>query len=156
LNQGEDFETIKQRLSLLMSTTIAWGGDTILPNYEDEANVFVPEMVADWLYGFADWDGKTGWSTQAWLPNTPNFAALKQDPVLLQIFPKDNNWEPWQIPAKMGDCVSHAREKGFTYVGVTYQTYGEAVPSWYDCASYMHSTFPGNVITAAQWEEWYL
>lgn len=155
VEQGDTFEHVKQRLSLLMTTAVSWGEDTILPNYENEAGTFSPEQVADYLYGYANWDGLTGWSTQAWLPNDPDFMPLVEDPVLLQIFAADNRWEPWQIPIKLGDCVAHARDKGFTYVGVTYQTYGGAQPSWYDCGAFMHSTFPGNVIPHGDWPIWY-
>lgn len=152
----DNFEIVKQRLSLLISTAQAWGTDTILPNYENEAERFSPAAVADYLYGYADWDGLTGWSTQAWLPNRPDFTPLNKDPVLLQIFPQDNRWDPWEIPQKLGDCVAHARnDKGFTYVGVTYQTFGGANPSWYDCESFMHSTFSGNLIQPGQWGSWY-
>jgi len=156
VEQGDTWEHVKQRLALLVLTAQSWGENTIIPNYENEAETFSPSLLTDHLYGVMDWDGDTGWSTQAWLPNDVDYTPFRvQDPALLQIFPKDLRWEPWQIQSKMGDCVWHAREKGFRYVGVTYQTYGEAVPSWYDCESHMHSTFPGNLIAHGQWGEWY-
>lgn len=155
IDQGETWEHVKQRLSLLKGTAQSWGEDTILPNYEDECETFPPDQVADYLYGSLGWGGNTGWSTLAWLANDPDFTAINDDPVLLQIFQKDNRWEPSQIPTKLGDCVAHARGKGFTYVGVTYQTYADALPSWYDCGAFMHSTFPGNVIAHGEWDKWY-
>ena len=84
-----------------------------------------------------------------------DWSPLTADPVLLQIFPKDNGWEVWEIAEKLGDCVGHARNEGFTYVGVTYQTYDQAQPGWYDVGAFQHSTFPGNLIQAHQWKEWY-
>lgn len=158
VNHGETWEHVKQRLSLLTVTAQVWGENTIIPNYEDEAHNFSPSVVADYLYGVLNWTGETGWSTQAWVPNDPDFALLARrgDSVLLQIFPQDNRWEPWQIPTKLGDCVAHARvDKEFRYVGVTYQTYAGATPSWYDCESFMHSTFPGNLIGHGEWGNWY-
>lgn len=152
---------MKQRLALLIITANAWGVNTIIPNYENEANVFLPGDVAGYLYDYADWDGQTGWSTQAWVPNGPNFSrmASRGDSALLQIFPTDNRWpmDRATIDQKMADCVWHARvEKGFTYVGVTYQTYQGATPGLFDCASWQHSTFPGNVISHGQWRgTWY-
>lgn len=150
-----DWEHLKTQLALLVTTAQVWGADTILPNYEDEADTFAPADVADHLYNVLDWDGQTGWSTQAWLPNDPDFTALNRDPVLLQIFPTDAGWEPWQIETKLGDCVEHARAKGFAHVGVTYQTYADATPGWYDCGAFCHSTFPGNSIGSGQWGAWY-
>lgn len=129
--------------------------DTIIPNYEAEASTFAPADVAEHLYGFANWDGKTGWSTLAWLQNDVDWTPLTQDPVLLQIFPADNGWPVSEIGPRMGDCVAHARAEGFTFVGVTYQAYGNATPAWYDVESFQHSTFPGNVIAHGQWGSWY-
>jgi hypothetical protein len=159
-NHGEDFETIKQRLSLLMVTAEAWGDKIILPNYEVEAEIYTPDAVADFLYNYADWDGETGWSTLAWLPNSVDFSPIsdRKDPALLQIFPKDNNWlyNYDIVNQKMGDCVYHARvDKGFDYVGVTYQTYDHISPLVFNTHSYAHSVFPGNLIGHGQWPLWF-
>jgi hypothetical protein len=154
-NSGETIEHVKVKLSLLVDTAQAWGCDTILPNYEDEASTIRPSLVAEYLYGQEDWLGHTGWSTNGWLGNDIDYTAIADDPVLLQIFPTDLRWDPLDIEKKMGDCVYHAREKGFSYVGVTYQTYANARPGWYDCASHMHSTYPGNLIAGGDWGKWY-
>jgi len=145
-------------LALLVATATTWGENIIMPNYENEAETFSPSSIADHLYGVMNWTGETGWSTQAWLPNSPDFSPLadRGDSVHLQIFPQDNRWEPWQIPGKLGDCVAHARvDKGFRFVGVTYQTYAGAIPAWYDCGAFMHSSFPGNLIGHGEWGTWY-
>jgi len=155
---GEDFETIKQRLALLTQTAINWGENLILPNYEDEAATYAPADVANHLYNVLDWDGDTGWSSLAWLLNDVDYRPINHDPMLLQIFPTDNRWpfDKSVIEAKMGDCVHHARvDKGFDYVGVTYQTYSGATPAIYDCQSYMHSVFSGNHIGHGQWGDWF-
>jgi hypothetical protein len=159
-NMGEDFETIKQRLSLLMTTADSWGDRIILPNYEVEAETYHPSVVADYLYGYADWDGETGWSTLAWLPNDVNFRPFSDrgDPALLQIFPKDARWlyNYDIVNQKMGDCVYHARvHSGFDYVGVTYQTYDDISPLVFDTHSYAHSVFTGNLIGHGQWPHWF-
>jgi hypothetical protein len=155
-HEGDNFETIKDHLNLLVSTAQAWGSDTILPNYEDEAKTYPPAQVAEHLYGYVDWDGLTGWSLTGWLFNAVDWTPIAHDPALLQIFPADLQWPVDEIAQKQGDCVEHARDKGFTYVGVTYQTYAGAQPAWFDVASYQHSTFPGNVIASGQWGEWYV
>jgi len=135
-----------------------WDENLILPNYENEANTYGPDVVAEYLYGAANWDGETGWSTLAWLQNdSPWYAFPKQDAILLQIFPKDVGWayDKDVIAEKMGHCLIHARELERTYVGVTYQTYDGISPDVFDVASYMHSTFPGNVIGHGEWSNWY-
>lgn len=132
-----------------------WGESLILANYETEASVYAPADVQNHLRNVLDWDGDTGWSTLAWLQNDVDWSPLAADPVLLQIFPKDNGWTVDQIPQRLGDCVAHARDEGFTYVGVTYQTYAGAVPGWYDVGAFQHSTFPGNLIQAHEWPQWY-
>lgn len=158
VNEGEDWEILKQRLSLLTTTAQLLEENLILPNYEAEAETYEPKDVCQYLYGDLDWDGKTGWSTLAWLQNGAGWEDIPdEDAVLLQIFPQDNRWQVDEIKQKMGDCVAHARDEGRTYVGVTYQAYGvpQAQPWWYDCESYFHSTFPGNQIGHGEWSMWY-
>jgi hypothetical protein len=155
VNKGDTYEDAKLKLSLLVTTAHSWGENIIIPNYEDECSSISPRSLADWLYGFLNWKGETGWSTLAWLNNDVDFRPIARDSALLQIFPTDARWPINEIGKKMGDCVWHARDKGFTYVGVTYQTYAGAQPAWYDCASCMHSTYPGNLIGHGQWGDWY-
>ncbi len=155
-NEGEDFETIKERLALLVLTAQVWGETAIMPNYENEAEPYSPASVNEYLRGYLDWDGETSWSMPGWLANSPDYRSMAGDSVHLQIFPADMRWAIADIPRKMGDCVEHARDKGFTYVGVTYQTYASAQPAWFDVGSYQHSTFPGNQILAAEWPQWYV
>lgn len=153
-NHGEDFETIKQRLNLLMTTAVQWGDPIILPNYEVEASTYQPYKVADYLYNDLNWKGDTGWSTLAWLQNDLDWLPLARDPALLQIFQKDAGWPPDEIQDKQDDCVYHARDLGFTYVGVTFQTYADAQSSWYDLSG-CHSVFPGNLIQHGEWDDWF-
>jgi hypothetical protein len=156
INAGDNWATIKDRLSLLRDVALLWGSDTILPNYENESDMYQPHLLHAWLYDFLGWQGFTGWSTQAWLPNDTNYRLFCEhgDSVLLQIFPEDLRWDPADIPEKLGDCVAHAREKGFTYVGVTYQSYRTS-PEWFDCGAFCHSTFTGNTILEGEWGKWY-
>lgn len=129
-----------------------WGSEWILPNLEKEAeSIAPPGFCAEVLRGLG-FPGHVGWSTQAWLPNSVDFSPIAHDPVLLQIFPEDNRWTPEEIPQKMTDCLRHARDKGFVYAGVTYQTY-RAEPSWYDLTG-VHSFFTGDDIGPGNWDKW--
>lgn len=112
------------------------------------------------------WEGNVGWSMLGWLPNGVDFSPMTQrdQPVLLQIFPgdmrsnfpDDTRHDPAHVADVTADCVWHARmDKGFQYVGVTWQTYGDMTAADYDCSSFMHSTFPGNLISRAAWADWY-
>lgn len=138
----------------MTTTAELWGETLILPNYESEAETYAPVDVANHLYNVMDWDGDTGWSTLAWLQNAVDWSPLHRDPVLLQIFQKDNQWAPDQIKQMQADCVFHARvQEGFTYVGVTFQV-NDAQPNWYDLAG-SHSVFPGNLINHGEWGTWF-
>lgn len=159
-DENEDFEDIKDRLALLAAVADTWNETLILPNYETEAKIYPPDMVADYLYDSVKWEGGTGWSIPGWLFNDTDYTPIsdRDDPVLLQIFPTDFKWpkDYGVIKTKMGDCVEHARvDKGFTYVGVTYQTYDSATPSWFDVDSYQHSVYPGNLIQHGDWPKWF-
>lgn len=153
---GEGLDHIREQLQLLVTTARIWNTDWILPNYEDEASTFAPSIVKKELDD-TGWQGNTGWSVQGWVPNDVDYSPMGNDPALLQIFPTDLRWpkDYATIKAKMGDCIYHAREGGFTYISVTYQTYDNATPSLYDVESYQHSTFPGNVILSGEWPSWY-
>lgn len=90
---------------------------------------------------------------QGWLPNSPVYDALNQYPALLQIFPADLGWKIEDIAVKTAGCVEHARDKGFTYAGVTYQTYAGAQPSWYDLRG-TYSLYTGDNVSAGEWSKW--
>lgn len=151
---GDDEATVEERLNLLVQTASQWGCDTILPNYENEAGTISPHTVR-FLLDKTGWRGDTGWSTQGWLPNDVDYSPINDDPVLLQMFPADMRFDPAEMKQKIEDCVWHARvQKGFTYVGITEQTYGNALPTWYD-QSGSHSVFPGNVIPHGEWHLWF-
>lgn len=125
-----------------------WG----ILNLEDELKDGVsPAAVAGLL---DDFDVEVGISSVAWLYNDVDFSPLAELPMLLQVFAQDNRWEPAELERKQRDCVTHARDKGFTYVGVTFQTYGEAEPDWYVYHDGTRSYFTGDDIGAGQWEAW--
>lgn len=154
VGEGEDEVDVEQRLKMLVDCAVAWNTDWILPNYEDEAKTITPHTVVQLLKG-TGWQGNTGWSMQGWQPNDVDYSPMNDDPVLLQIFPEDLKWLPPEIPKKTGDCVYHARvDHGFTYVGVTYQSYRNAIPEWYD-VDIPHSAFTGNTIPATEWHDWF-
>lgn len=136
-----------------------------MPNYEIEAETIPPSQVMNAL-DETIWEGNVGWSTLGWLQNNVDYSpiARRDHPVLLQIFPGDmtsifpdnTRHDPEYVAKITGDCVYHARmDKGFQYVGVTWQTYGDMTSSDFDCSSFMHSTFPGNLISRPDWSSWY-
>jgi hypothetical protein len=153
-NQDDSATIVQEKLHRLVEAARAWKTDTILPNYENEADRIAPVEI-EFMLKKTGWDGNTGFSMQGWLPNDPDYSPLAKYPVLLQIFPSDTRWpkDYGTIKQKMADCVKHARDKGFTYVGVTYQTYDGGSPAWYDCRSYQHSIFTGNLVT--DWDAWF-
>lgn len=153
-NQQDTVVEVQDRLDLLVAAARLWRTDWILPNYENEADRIPPHTI-EFLLQETGWKGNVGFSTQAWLPNDPDFTPLGKYPVLLQIFPSDTKWpkDYATIKQKMSDCVIHARDKGFTYVGVTYQTYDDASPAWFDVESYQHSIYTGNLVT--DYSKWF-
>lgn len=162
---GETISTVRHWLEQLVFAATLWGSDTILPNYENEAETIPPNQVMHEL-DQTIWDGNVGWSMQGWLPNTVDYSpmTMRNHPVLLQIFPSDMSaifpsdmrHDPEYVAKITGDCVWHARaDRGFQYVGVTWQTYADMTSSDFDCNSFYHSTFPGNVIARHEWAGWY-
>lgn len=162
---GEDLAVARHWLDQLVIAAKAWGTDTIMPNYENEAETIPPNQVMLALQG-TQWEGEVGWSMQGWLPNGVDYGpiTMKDQPVLLQIFPADmtsifpgdTRHDPQYVAQITGDCVAHARmNHGFQYVGVTWQTYADMKAGNFDCTSFQHSTFPGNVIARHEWDGWY-
>lgn len=122
-------------------------------NVEDEFKQEVdPGLLAGVITDFPDL--KVGISTVAWLYNDVDYSPLAGYPVLLQIFPADNGWDPSELEQKTKDCVAHARDKGFTYVGATVQTYAGAEPGWYGYLSGAKSLYTGDDVGAGNWEAW--
>lgn len=122
-------------------------------NIEDEfESVCAPDKVAGVVADFPELD--VGISSVAWLYNDVDFKPLAKLPMLLQIFPADNRWEPSELEAKQADCVKHARDHGFTYVGVTFQAYGAAEPSWYAYHEGVRSYYSGDDVGAGNWSTW--
>ena len=153
-NEHDTVFQFEQHIRYLINIARIWGCDTIMPNYENEAERYPPILAKETIKD-AGWTGNVGWSTQGWLPNDTDFGPINDDPVLLQIFPQDMRFPPDQVDQKIKDCVWHARvDHGFIYVGVTYQTYGNATHDWYPLEG-THSVYPGNEIKAADWVKWF-
>lgn len=151
---GQTLDDVISKLELLVDTAYEWGSDWILPNYEKECETIPPADVADALKQ-TGWDRETAWSTESWLPNSVDFSPIYDDPVLLQIFPEAmQGVDPPVSKETIGQYIRHARDKGFTYVGVTLQTYQQAEPSWYPL-DWTHSVYPGNEIHHGEWESWF-
>lgn len=128
-------------------------GFRALLNLEDELEtVCPPAKVAEILADFPELE--VGISSVAWLYNDVDFTPFASLPVLLQIFPQDNRWEPAEIELRQQECVKHARAKGFTYVGVTVQAYGGAKPEWYGYIEGTFSIFTGDDVGAGNWAAW--
>jgi hypothetical protein len=151
---GEPSSAVQGKLELLAQVGRAWNAPAILPNYEKEAETVSPAAVAKMLL-MVDWPRLVGFSTQGWLANDVDFGPLNAHPVLLQCFPTDAGWQPADVRQKTLQCVTHARDKGFVYVGCTFQTYADALPDWYDIASFQHSLYPGDGLFG-QWGKWFL
>ncbi|MEM3097518.1 MAG: hypothetical protein QXU32_02215 [Nitrososphaerales archaeon] len=151
----DSIAVLRQQLTNLVATAKSWGSRYILPNYEKEAETFSPEVVKKELDKLG-WTGLVGWSTEGWLPNNVDYSPINKDPVLLQIFPEDMRLphDPSVINKTMLDCVKHARiDKGFTYVGVTYQTY-RISSKMFDLKG-THSLFTGDYVSANnEWPWW--
>jgi len=153
----EGLPTALQKFQKMKAAADLWGTDWILPNYEDEAEKGLPPHLALEAFSLSGWKKNVGWSTQGWLPNSVDYLDIYKDPVLLQIFPTDMRKPP---PVKLltTDCIKHARGLDesihrFTYVGVTYQTYGEAKPWWYDLSG-VHSIYHGDGLES-KWAIWF-
>jgi hypothetical protein len=157
--------TIQNWLNQLVFVATLWGCDTIMPNYEIEAETIPPNQVMQVL-DTTGWNGNVGWSMLGWLQNAVDYSPMTQrdQPVLLQIFPTDmhsifpgdTRHDSEYVAKVTADCVWHARmDKGFQYVGVTWQTYGDMRSGDFDCHSFQHSTFPGNLIARHEWAGWY-
>lgn len=148
-DQGETRDDCLVMLQTIYQACDAWGENGI-PNVETEfERIFPPDELA------AEIDHRIeGLSSVAWLYNAVNFTPVAHLPLLLQIFKTDNRWTVDEIEKRQADCVLHAREKGFTYVGVTFQTYGGAQPSWYAYHSGTRSYFTGDDIGGGQWAPW--
>lgn len=157
---SEDYHDARRYMNIMAEAATRWNSTWILPNLEAEATTTCPPWRAKEAVELSGWDGKVGWSMQGWLPGTSgggqegaDYTPINSDPVLLQIFPEDLRWTPSEIPGKQADCVWHARvDKGFTHIGVTYQTY-RAFPEWYDLTG-NHSVFTGDAI-GGQWAKWF-
>lgn len=133
----------------------------VIVNVEDEfKDTLPPKAVATLLRDFDELE--IAISMPAWAYNDVDYAPLAEYPMLLQLFPQDMRIDPSELEQKQRDCVTHARDKGFTYVGITCQTYGEdgvsygkAKPEWY---AYMNggtrSLFTGDDVGASNWAAW--
>jgi hypothetical protein len=95
-------------------------------------------------------------STVGWLYNDVDYTAIAHRPVLLQVFATDMHRLPSELQQVTNGCISHARSKGFVDIGVTFQTYAGALPSWYTFwGSKPRSLFTGDMVGSGQaWPQW--
>jgi uncharacterized protein YraI len=94
-------------------------------------------------------------STVGWVYNDVNYLPIGHRPVLLQVFPSDMHRDPSELPLVTPACIAHAKQKGWRDVGVTFQTYADAQPSWYDFYSRAYSLFHGDGVGAqSAWNRW--
>lgn len=152
-NDKDTVFQFEQHIRHLVNIGRIWKSKWILPNYEKEAERFAPSLARS-ILNDTDWEGLTGWSTLGWLLNDVDYSPICNDPALLQIFPEDMKFPPEMVDEKVSDCVYNARvNHGFTYVGVTYQSYRSS-HTWFDC-DITHSVFTGNTIPASDWDLWF-
>lgn len=125
-----------------------------LPNLEKELEGEMPPTKVERIcleYAVA----VVGWSVLGWLPNDVDMSPMGQAaPVLLQLFPQDMRRDPSELEKIQRDSVVHARDLGCKNVGVTYQTYGEATPEWYEFWGGVRSYYTGDDIGAGGWSTW--
>lgn len=119
-----------KRLDKIVATAVAWNTKYVIIDAEKELdNGFITsDDIALALADFPD----AAISTEAWLYFNVDWWPLTEWPVLLQIYPEENRLTPEQIPQFQADCVRHARQRGFLYVGVTFPTYHGSQPTWYN------------------------
>lgn len=124
-------------------------------NVEDEfQNDVEPGMLAETIEAADVKLDEVAISSVAWLYNDVDFSPLAEYPMLLQLFPTDMRRAPADLEQIQADCVAHARDKGFTYVGVTFQTYGAAEPEWYAYYEGTRSLYTGDDVGAGNWGAW--
>jgi len=124
-------------------------------NIEDEFQTAVdPNDLAALLDDSEVRLDEIGLSSVAWLYNDVDFSPLSAYPMLLQLFPTDMRRDPADLEQIQADCVVHARDKGFTYVGVTFQTYAGARPEWYAYYEGARSLYTGDDVGAGNWGAW--
>jgi hypothetical protein len=129
----------------------------VILNIEDEfKDVLPPSLVASLLrdYTLQASALDVGISTVGWVYNSVDYEPLGDYPVLLQLFAADMRRDPAELEQIQADCVAHARDKGFTYVGVTFQTYGDAEPGWYAYHKGTRSYYTSDDIGGGQWGPW--
>jgi hypothetical protein len=140
----------------LLETADAFASKVIL-NIEDEfKDVLSPARVAAMLpdYTLQSNALDVAISTVGWVYNDVDYNPLGDYPVLLQIFPTDMRRDPAELETIQAQCVAHARDKGFTYVGVTIQAYGDAKPEWYGYIDGTFSIFSGDDVGSSNWAAW--
>jgi hypothetical protein len=130
-------------------------GFHVLLNIENEfQSDLPPKTVREVIEEFPEMH--VGISTVGWIYNDIDLEPLAHLPFLLQCFAQDAHWSPEDIPQKIADCIWHARnDHGLTYVGVTVQTYGDAVPEWYaSTEGDVRSYYTGDDMGQGGWAQW--
>ena len=140
----------------LLETADVFASKCLL-NIEDEfKDVLPPFRVAELLsdYTMQSRGLDVGISTVGWVYNSVDYLPLANYPALLQLFPTDMRLDPADLEEIQAQCVAHARDKGFTYVGVTIQAYGGAKPEWYGYIDGTFSIFAGDDVGSSNWAAW--
>lgn len=139
----------------LLETADLFASKVIL-NIEDEfKDVLPPSGVAALLpdYTMQSHALDVAISTVGWLYNAVDYRPLSDLPFLLQVFWEDMRFDPSLMESKQRDCVLHAREKGVTYVGVTFLTV-RSQPSFYAYHNGTRSLYTGDDVGGGNWTAW--
>lgn len=141
------------RLRHVIDVAGSSGCPVVILNIEDEfKSNLTPDVVRAEIDG-SGFDGEIGVSTVGWVYNDTDFSPLARLPFLLQVFWEDMRFDPSLMESKQRDCVGHARDKGITYVGVTFMTV-RSQPWWYDYHPGTRSYYTGDDIGGGNWAPW--
>jgi hypothetical protein len=171
-DKGESKADCLRRLRALLDIAKSWATNAPIVNVETEikpphpditppdgralGGLITPSDVARELerYGMAE----AAISTEAVVYDM-HWVPLAAYPVLLQILPRDNGWNPAGIRSEQAKCVKRAHDYGFAHVGVSVQTYEMADgshpdPAWFDLNAAGTSLIWGDNVAPNEWGRW--